>query len=114
MRGEISRRAFLGGMATEPPRAAAATPARPAHAAADPAGDVRLLARALPSCLAARAVYCRSCAEICPEGALRIRPLPRGLAEVAIDPDRCTGCGDCLAVCPADALILVEEDAHAP
>ena len=88
-----SRRAFLGG--AEPP----------------PAPDAPLLAEIGPGCLAQRGVYCRSCAESCEAAALRIRPLPGGLAEVAIDAERCTGCGDCLGVCPVEALTLNERQA---
>ncbi|MDF2233182.1 4Fe-4S dicluster domain-containing protein [Albimonas sp. CAU 1670] len=84
----LSRRAFLGG--AEP----------------TPAPDSPRLAVVGQGCLAARGVYCRSCAESCEAAALRIRPLPGGRAEIAIDPDRCTGCGDCLGVCPVEALSL--------
>ena len=84
----LSRRAFLGG--AEPP----------------PPPEAPRLAAVGPGCLAQSGVYCRSCAESCEAAALRIRPLPGGRAEVAIDAGRCTGCGDCLGVCPVEALTL--------
>ncbi len=33
---------------------------------------------------------------------------------IAIDTDRCNGCGACVRVCPAGVLQVVEEDPHDP
>lgn len=55
-------------------------------------------------CLAMRGVVCRSCGEVCDEGAIRF-PLQRGgTAQPTLDPDTCNGCGGCIAVCPVDAI----------
>ncbi len=47
------------------------------------------------------------CAEICPEGAIRMEQgLPR------IDAERCTGCGECVTSCPRGVLHLLPSDAQ--
>ncbi|MBX9402617.1 ferredoxin-type protein NapF [Lysobacter sp. BMK333-48F3] len=62
--------------------------------------------RALVSerCLGDQGVVCRSCEEACPELAV-LRPRGRH-GGVAVDADRCSGCGACIGVCPAGALRL--------
>jgi ferredoxin-type protein NapF len=59
-------------------------------------------------CLPAHGVVCASCREICPESAIHVPPGGRGAA--VVDPGRCSGCGACVAICPAAAITL----AHAP
>jgi ferredoxin-type protein NapF len=89
--GELAnpgRRRFLLG------RAAAPDPA--------PAEPVAAIGAA---CLALRGVACMVCRDACPTGALRFSLAiggvrPRVLAEA------CTGCGECLAVCPTSAIAL--------
>lgn len=51
-------------------------------------------------------IPCRACADACPEAAIEINQLldlPRLLE------DKCTGCGACIAVCPASAAVMVKE-----
>ena len=57
-------------------------------------------------CLAARGVYCHSCADACEETALRVAPALGGTVRILVDAERCTGCGDCVRACPADAIEL--------
>jgi ferredoxin-type protein NapF len=83
------RRAFLSG--------------RPASA---PAGDGARFAVVLSTCLALRSIACMSCRDACAADAVRFR-LVRGGAHPSIDAARCTGCGECVAVCPAAAIELV-------
>ncbi|PWC83300.1 ferredoxin [Azospirillum sp. TSH100] len=74
-----------------------------------------------PSCLAVQRVVCRSCQDACPEGAIRFQPAPfqvgmGGAAHARIDEAACTGCGACVAACPAGAVILTHQSgspAHA-
>lgn len=57
-------------------------------------------------CLPKQQVVCRTCAEMCDAGAIRFSPRLGGVSEPVVDADRCTGCGDCLAPCPTQALQL--------
>jgi Pyruvate/2-oxoacid:ferredoxin oxidoreductase delta subunit len=52
-------------------------------------------------CLAQRG-GCFSCLESCPEEAIALE-LGSG---VRIDPERCTGCGSCVAICPVTPKAL--------
>ena len=92
----ISRRAFLGGSLKAPK----VTPA--------PSIGER--------CMAAHGVYCRSCADACAEGAMRATPALGGTVRIAIEPARCTRCGDCVRACPAGAVAFryVGEPTAAP
>lgn len=57
-------------------------------------------------CLARRGVECRVCGDNCGTAALRFVPALGGIAQLQVLTDRCTGCGECLPVCPVQALHL--------
>ena len=59
-----------------------------------------------PSCLALNRVVCSQCAERCEARAIRFVPALGAAPTPAIDIDRCTGCGDCVAACPVTAITL--------
>lgn len=67
----------------------------------------RLLVAFGETCLAAHGVVCRSCGEACPAEAIRFVPAPGGIARPFLQNERCTGCGDCLPLCPGTAIRLV-------
>lgn len=94
MSGTLSRRAFLTG----------ARRADPVHAQAAATARVAAVDGA---CLAVQGVTCSTCVDPCEPRALRLRPLLGGRALPVIDAAACTGCGDCLSVCPVGALSLV-------
>lgn len=56
------------------------------------------------SCLSRRGVECRVCGDACDARALRFVPARGGIAQLQVDTAACTGCGECLAVCPVAAL----------
>lgn len=58
------------------------------------------------TCLARRGVECRVCGDACDSRALRFVPARGGIAQLQVDTAACTGCGDCLSVCPVAALSL--------
>jgi ferredoxin-type protein NapF len=57
-------------------------------------------------CLALQGVECRVCGEACEAGAIRFRLQIGAVAQPALDLSACTGCGECLAVCPSNAIAL--------
>jgi ferredoxin-type protein NapF len=64
-----------------------------------------LMVRIAPSCLAFRGIACMACRDACPSEAIRFA-LAIGGSRPRVVPDACTGCGECLPVCPAEALAL--------
>ena len=64
-------------------------------------------------CLAKRNIHCQSCSDCCPEQAIRFTPRLGGPPLPIVVVSRCTGCGDCIAICPADALVFAPGGGHA-
>ena len=62
------------------------------------------------SCLARRQIVCQTCGDVCEADAVRFTPRLRSVAVPQIDPDICTGCGACVAACPACALKVHARD----
>ena len=58
------------------------------------------------TCLAQHGVECRLCGDACDTRALRFVPARGGIAQLHIEPEACTGCGDCVAPCPVGAITL--------
>ena len=63
-----------------------------------------LLADIGDACLARRQVECRICGEVCDASAIRFRPTLGGVSRPELDHAACTGCGACVAPCPAHAI----------
>ena len=57
-------------------------------------------------CLSLTGVACRACEDVCAVRAIRFRPNLGGVDRPSIDAEACTGCGDCLSLCPVKALSL--------
>ena len=55
-------------------------------------------------CLPSQGIECRICGEHCDARAIRFIPRLGGSPLPTLDPDTCTGCGACIAPCPAQAL----------
>lgn len=85
----------------------------PTHGIESPASDppvngkVRIRTYA---CLAWQRSFCTTCSERCPERAIVVE-----LGRPRVEEDRCTGCGQCVRLCPApvNGFDLVPTDASA-
>lgn len=60
------------------------------------------------ACLARQRVECRVCGDLCAAAAIRFLPQRGGAALPLLDATRCTGCGACVAPCPARAIVVAE------
>lgn len=69
--------------------------------------------RVAETCLEERGVSCRLCEDACDEQAIRMRPMLQGRNRVHVDPEACTLCGLCLAVCPVDAILVPDQPEEA-
>ena len=63
-------------------------------------------------CLALSEIACRACEDVCAARALRFRPRLGGVDLISVDAAACTGCGDCLPVCPINALSFEGPSPH--
>ena len=68
----------------------------------------RLNAEIGNGCLTLRQVECRVCGEQCGPGAIRFRLHAGRVAAPSLDPGLCSGCGACVATCPAQAVVMSE------
>ncbi|QOR40384.1 ferredoxin-type protein NapF [Billgrantia diversa] len=59
-----------------------------------------------PACLGPQGVYCRSCGESCEAGAIRFSFNAQRVPEPSVDTEACNGCGACVSVCPARAVVV--------
>ena len=66
----------------------------------------RALPRVLDKCFNQEGVYCDSCRDACETDAIKVKPRLGGTVEIRIDLDPCTACGQCISVCPADAIAM--------
>lgn len=82
----------------------------PSAAASEGDEPLAQLAHIGAACVEPKGVACRRCGEACEADAISFRPLGRGMAAARLDAERCTGCGECLPVCPVSAISLVSAD----
>ena len=70
------------------------------------APPTRPIARVAEGCLEVQGIVCRRCGDACEPRALSFLRIAAGFSRPVVDPDRCTGCGECAAACPAAAITL--------
>jgi ferredoxin-type protein NapF len=64
-------------------------------------------------CLAFADIHCQTCQDACEWRAIRFPPALGRPPRPEIDTDACTGCGACMALCPNDAIRLIDKEAIA-
>ena len=63
-----------------------------------------VLAVVQPGCLSANGTMCRMCGDRCDAQAISFKLALGGKSNPVISSELCTGCGDCIALCPVNAL----------
>ncbi len=58
------------------------------------------------NCLSVKGVVCRACGDHCDARAISFTLLTRGRSLPEIQTAACTGCGQCIPSCPADAITI--------
>lgn len=72
------------------------------------------IVRVSDACLAMRGIACMTCRDACPSNAIRFRPRIGAPFVPEIRGESCTGCGACIAPCPAGAIsVAAKEGAEA-
>jgi len=62
------------------------------------------------NCLSLNAVTCRSCGDVCDEEAISFKLQTGGRAIPHLEPELCSGCGECIAVCPVKAVRILPKE----
>jgi ferredoxin-type protein NapF len=57
-------------------------------------------------CFSERGVICRSCGEACEIQAIHFKQVVGGVTHVVMNTDSCNGCGECVSICPANAITI--------
>ena len=65
-----------------------------------------IVAQIGPDCFLASGIACRSCTDACDAGALVFDLRSGAVGQVRVTAETCTGCGACVASCPAAAITV--------
>ncbi|MES9929469.1 MAG: ferredoxin-type protein NapF [Candidatus Thiodiazotropha sp. 6PDIVS] len=58
------------------------------------------------TCLSRNGVVCRSCGDVCEESAISFKLETGGRSTPLLDQQSCTGCGECVSVCPSRSITI--------
>ncbi len=61
-------------------------------------------------CFATKGILCRSCGEVCEVDAIEFKLLVGGMSQISTDTTACNGCGECVHICPAQAIEIQKID----
>lgn len=61
-----------------------------------------------PHCLTYKQVECRSCQDNCEQRAIRFQAKIGQISQPIVITEDCTGCGACIAVCPVQAIQIIQ------
>lgn len=75
---------------------------------ADTDAPWRLRAAIGDGCLTRQGVVCRACGSACEADAIRFPPMIGTAARPEVAAAECSGCGACVAACPAAAIVMTE------
>jgi ferredoxin-type protein NapF len=79
----------------------------PAFDDPDRTGPWDWVARIEAGCLAKNGIVCQTCGDVCDYDAIPFAPEESGPPVPWLKTDACTGCGACVAACPAQVISIV-------
>ncbi|WP_380058112.1 ferredoxin-type protein NapF [Falsihalocynthiibacter sp. SS001] len=68
------------------------------------------IAQITNDCFVEAGIACMTCRDVCPEIAITVRPQLGGIFMPILNAADCTGCGACVAPCPANAITLISKE----
>lgn len=74
--------------------------------------DIKIIAINSDICIEFKGMSCRRCGEMCDQGVISFKVAGRGLYKPVIDINQCTLCGECLKICPVNAMTLAGLDSR--
>lgn len=63
------------------------------------------------NCLAKNNITCQSCKDACDPEAIKF-PITSATPAPVVNPDLCTGCGECVSVCPVNSISIQPVPTH--
>ncbi len=65
------------------------------------------------NCLSERGVVCRSCGDVCETRTIKFKLVVGGSALLELNTADCNGCGECVSICPVNAIEIKPIDNRA-